>query len=244
MIDIVLTSYLRLRYTEQTIKYLRERTLSPFRLIVVDNGSDEATQDMLIAAKKMGYIDSLVLLKENYGIHAAKNIGLSLVHGHDFYVDTDNDIYVPKLSPDWLTNLYNIMSKHPDYGAIACQPQVFIGGIGHISEDDEVFETSHCGAVMRMMRVEAVKKAGGWEKVWDAKRNHEEHYICGLLRGQGLKVGYAKNLTCFHPFKGVDTDKWGYPSHMKPEEHGHHDVSIPDNVSDLTRYNNNTWREL
>jgi len=244
VISIVMTSYLRLNYTEQTIKYLRERTDTPFRLIVVDNGSDSSTQDMLIRGKKLGLIDDLVLLKENYGIHAAKNIGFSLVHGHDFYVDTDNDIFVPKLTPDWLTHLYSLMSRNPDYGAIACQPQTFIGGISRLSEGKGVFETSHCGAVMRMMRVDAVRKAGGWEKVWDAKRNHEEHYICGLLKGQGLKVGYANDIICFHPFHQEGTDKWGYPAHMTPEEHGHHDVHIPDSVADISRYNPFTWKEL
>lgn len=244
MISIVMTSYLRLRYTEQSIKYLRERTTSPFRLIVVDNGSDQPTQNALYNAKKAGFIDELVLLKDNYGIHAAKNIGLSLVHGHDFYVDTDNDIFVPHLSPDWLTRLYEIMCKHPDFGAIACQPQTFIGGIGKGWQDEEVFETGHVGAVMRMMRVDAVKKAGGWEKTWDAKRNHEEHYICGKLKEQGLRVGYAQDLICFHPFHSEGTDRWGYPAHMKPEDHGHRDVHIPESVGDINRYNPFTWKEL
>jgi GT2 family glycosyltransferase len=244
MIDIVLTSYLRLAYTEKAVRYLRQRTRSPFRLTVVDNGSDELTQKMLIMGQQSGDIDQLILLKNNYGIHAAKNIGLSTVHGFDYYVDTDNDIYVPDIEPDWITKLYTIMCRHPEYAAIACQPQVFIGGVPKISEDEEVFETSHCGAVMRMMKVEAVRSVGGWEKIWDAKRNHEERYICGELRKKGYKVGYAKDITCFHPFMSEGTDKWGYPQEMKPEEHGHNDVHIPETVGDINRYDQKNWREL
>ena len=47
MIDIIITSYFRKDFTKKCIESIREFTKTPYRLIVVDNGSDKETVDML-----------------------------------------------------------------------------------------------------------------------------------------------------------------------------------------------------
>jgi hypothetical protein len=52
-------------------------------------------------------------------------------------------------------------------------------------------------------------------------------------------------MKAFHLFAGEDTDDWGYPSSMKPEDHGHHPISPPVRVfGNINDYNNKTWEHL
>src|SRR5690348_15354303 len=126
-IDIVITTFDRKEFTRRMIDYIRERTKTPYRIIVVDNNSDDGTQEMLFNMKHNGIVSHLVLLEENYGIHMAKNYGLDLVRSTPYYIDTDNDLLPPKLDPDWIARLIELMDKNPEYGAISCQPQVLVG---------------------------------------------------------------------------------------------------------------------
>lgn len=216
-LDIFITAFKRPHMTMETIKYLKERTKYPFRLFMIHNGENE---EALIK-----YADDFFLVIDpsyNVGIHPAWNIALALAES-DYFITTDNDILVPDLEPDWLTQLVELMDSRPDYGAIALQPHKFIGLEPSVyPSDGEVISTPMVGACMRLMRRDAVWKAGGWEKWVRQSRNHEESTICGRLNAAGYKFGYASKMKAFHMFGDeVTTDSWGYPKEMKPEDHGH-----------------------
>lgn len=239
-IDIFITAFLRQFYTEKTISYLKERTQYPFRLFVINNGGND---EVLEQAGDVVFLQ--IKMMHNAGIHAAWNTALALAES-EYFITSDNDIFVPKLEPDWLTQLVKLMDERPDYGAISLHPHIFIGrGMLDVNDPEDVKEESHCGAVMRIMRTEAVRKAGGWEHVIRTSRNHEEHTICGKLREAGYKVGICTRLRAFHAFGNEGTDPWGYPKSMKPEDHGHREIWPPVNVyGDMTKYDNNTWIPL
>jgi len=224
-IDLTMVAYRRPRFTELAVTTLAERTRTPYRLTLVVNGWDEleeADQSLYLNWVKEGLVEHLVVLKHNYGIHAAKNAFLPLVRSQ-YFVDFDNDILVPELEPDWLAQLVELFERHPRYGAISLRPQVLVGTDLDFSQ--EIADFHWCGASGRIMRTEVVKAVGGWEKVWNAKRNHEERYICGKMKEEGnYKFGYASNIRCYHLF-GTD-DNWGYGD-LPPEEHGHRAVWPP-----------------
>lgn len=199
---------------------LKAHTTTPHRVIIVDNGSDQETRDILWDAKEQGLIDILILLDKNYGLEPAKNIALTFVRS-DVYVDSDNDILVaPPIGVDWLGTLCGLMDKDPKLVALACPPQVFIGAnkVEMFKDAPDVLEKDFVGGSMRLMRTEAVRAVGGWRSnpkdMTEANRG-EEHYICGKLREKGYKVGYARDVECFHLF---GEDEWGYP---KGVEHYH-----------------------
>jgi len=75
-----------------------------------------------------------------------------------------------------------------------------------------------CGAVARIMRTDVVKKVGGWDRRYDANRNHEEKTICSRIQSIGGKVGYAEKLVAYHDFG--DDNNWGYKE-IHPHKHGH-----------------------
>lgn len=224
MIDIVITSYFRPDFTLECLIKIMQNTKTPHRVIVVDNGSDQETQDMLWDAKESGLIQDLILLEENRGLEPAKNIGLSLVRS-DWYIDTDNDIYVPPIvdGKDWLERLLELKDRNQEFAAISCPPQVFIGANKEalFKDSPEVMEWDKCGGSMRLMNTKLVREVGGWRNnpkdMIEANRS-EEWYICGKLREKGYKVGYARDVEVFHPF-GTNGE-WGYEN----VPHYHRDI--------------------
>lgn len=216
-VDVWMISFQRRELTENAINYLATRTKYPYRLFVVDNNSTDGTDKFLDQAVKDGRVFLWIKISQNVGIHMAHNIGLGLVDS-DYCVSTDNDIYVPDLEPCWLTQLVKLMDTHPNFSAIACQPHVFLGRSDPEKTGEEVLEVGHCGAVMRIMRTEVIKRAGGWEHWFDRNRNHEEKTLCGRIQAIGGKVGYAANIRCYHDFG--DDNNWGYKE-IHPHEHGH-----------------------
>ena len=92
MIDIFLTAYLRPKFTEQTIIYLSERTKTPYRVTLIDNGGNEQWY------KDTNELDRLVKLRPNMGIHTAWNIAVALAT-EKYFITSDNDIYVLTYKP-------------------------------------------------------------------------------------------------------------------------------------------------
>lgn len=230
MIDIFITSYLRPEYTGETLRYLKERTNYPHRIFLIDNGGNEEHKDK---------VDYYIGMSKNVGIHTAWNMALSMA-ASEFFITSDNDIYVPALDPDWLSQLVRLFSDRPDFGAISLHPHVFIGINGEDPNDPEdVREAPMAGAVMRIMRTEAVRKVGGWDHVISAGRNHEERTICSRLHDAGYKVGRTTKIRAFHPFG----DNWGYPKEFTPEMQKHNPElnSYVNQFNNMEAYDKETW---
>ena len=230
MIDIFITAYERQKFTEQTIKYIKERTESVYKLWLLDNGGNSEFEKE---------VDEYIKFGTNVGIHAAWNTALKEAK-NKYFITSDNDIYVPDLEPDWLSQMIKFMDDRPDYGAISMHPHVFIGAAGiDPQEPQDVVERNMCGAVMRIMRTEAVKKAGGWEDKVEPGRNHEERTICSRLQTAGYKVGICSRIRAYHPFG----DNWGYPADFTPEMQGHN-PELAEYVKQFdqpTAYDPKTW---
>jgi len=237
-IDITMVTFQRLEYTKKAIQHIAERTRVPYRLIVVDNGSTDGTREWLAQSSHVGI---LVALDANCGIHYAKNIALSLVESEPFFIDTDNDILAPNLTPDWVAQLIGLMKDFPSYGAIACRPQVLVGERGDLFEGaDRVVCRPWVGASLRIMRTDAVRMVGGWRHEKIPGRDNEERWIADRLHQVGLSVGYARDVRCWHMFG----ENWGYPADMQPEEHGHRPIwPLPEHYDEI-ECDPDTWEPL
>jgi len=220
-IDVVITSYERWEFTKECLNKLHEHTTYPIRVIVIDNGSSPDTQTALAREKEDGRIDTLILLDKNYGLEPAKNLALNFVSS-EYHVDSDNDILVAPVfgGNDWLSKLLDLYDGGK-YIAVACRPQVFIGADQEAMFKDSppVLERDFVGGSMRLMNTQAVRDVGGWRsnpKDMNEANRGEEKYICGKLKAAGHKVGYARDVPCFHMF---GEDEWGYNG----VEHYHRD---------------------
>ena len=231
-VDIVMVSWKREDFTKRVLEAIKNNTIHPFRLTLVNNESTGWMSPI---------ITNSVNLKENWGLEPAKNIGMSFVKSK-YFISTDNDCLPmkPNEKGDWLSQLVELMDKNPEYGAISCRTQVMIG-TGNIfegHEDEDLLEFPHPGGSLRIMRTDLVKKIGGWRNDVGG-RGTEEKYISGKIHEAGFRTGFAVKVKCYHLF-GEGNHDWGYTG-MKPEEHYHNDVSHPvldnpDNAEELKEY--------
>lgn len=234
MTDILLVTWERPDITEKAIKTIQLNTKpGTYRLLVVDNGSQPQMRSWLYDLSLQGIIHALVLNDTNRGLEPARNQLLELAESR-YIVTTDSDCLPQRINSqtglDWLEELTQLMDNNPDYAAVACRTQVMIG-TGNIyegHENDEIVEFGHPGGSLRIMRTEAVREAGGWRDEVGG-RGTEERYICGRLRENGWKTGFAVNVKCLHLFgdRQKGTDRWGYPEDWLPAATGHSDIWHP-----------------
>lgn len=230
-----LISWNRPKMTELVVKAIHCNTQrGSFKLIVLDNGSNEKTVEMLQDLRDDGLIDELVPLKTNLGLEAARQLLLREFTNSKYFVCVDNDclpepISTPPLA-DWLERLVELMERHEDYSAIALRTQVMIGSgdpfAGH--EHEDVLDFPHPGGSFRLMRTGDVMAVGGW-RGGTKGRGQEERYICSKLRAEGWKTGFATKIQCLHLFgdRQQTKERWGYDESLRPEDTGHSDIFHP-----------------
>lgn len=243
-VDILLVSYHRPNFTFMTLESIIQRTTTPYRLIVVDNGSRPEQQDRLIEYQREGFIKVLCLLDRNWGLEYAKNTGLRFIESEPYFINTDNDLLIesPTGGTDWLAKMIKLMDDNPKFGAIAARPQIQLGLhniyqdevgadgeiIKHLTDDGRVAfyngGDGPCGGSYRIMRTDLVKKYR-WRDEWNDSRS-EEWRICGEMNREGYKCGFAKYVRCYHLFgKG----NWGYEKGI-PHYHAQRDFGDPQDV--------------
>lgn len=215
--DLVVVTYYRKELTDKCLAYLLTRTRTPYRLTVVDNGSQDGTVLFLLRLKELGVIHNLILLDRNYGLEYARNTALRHLHG-EYVVYFDNDLLVPLLEPDWLGQHLALSRSHPEFGCIALRPQILVGPSNDIWDtEEEVVENNHVGATFMMFKRELID-----EIRWDDKFTSRmaDWRLGDLLKEKGLKMGWTKDIFCNHIFG----KNWGYPEEV---EHFHREIWPP-----------------
>jgi glycosyltransferase involved in cell wall biosynthesis len=122
-ISCVIPVYNAERYVERSLRSVLEQSLPPHEVIVIDDGSSDATPDILA-----GYGDRLrVLRQKNAGPAAARNRGIEIAAGELIcFQDADDEWLPEKLSKQLallashpetdmcITHLRNIWAEHLD----------------------------------------------------------------------------------------------------------------------------------
>ena len=243
-IDIHLVSWQRPAMTELVIKTIHRNTKREnFRLVVLDNASDEATVEMLQTLHDNGLIDEFVPLKTNLGLEVARHFLLNEYTQGKYFVCVDNDCLPEPMKDgyDWLERLVELAEKNEEFAALALKTQVMIGsGDPFDGHQGEILDFPHPGGSYRLMRTGDVLAVGDWDRGMKG-RGQEERYICGKLRAEGWKTGFATQIKALHLFGSQQTDRWGYPPNWGPEESGHSDISHPaldqgDDYQEIEKY--------
>ena len=101
--NVTIPVFNRPRATRETILALRRTSQEiPFDITVVDNGSDPALVESLLALRERGVIDHLFLLPRNMGVACAANVGWGMVPA-PVYMKLDNDTAMRRTR--WLPGL-------------------------------------------------------------------------------------------------------------------------------------------
>lgn len=196
MTDIYITSFFRPEFTTETVRLIRERTEEgTFRLHIYDNGSDVETVTKLMGLYSENKIDSLMLDKRNTGCLYNKGVFHAMTESHTkYYVVSDNDVFPPKLTPDWLIQMINIMEKYPEIALLTPQlpPQAF--QMPYALNEDVVL-CAAVGNTFKVIRRDAFPFDQYAQKLGEYG---DDGLISELVHKSGKKVAFCRNIFCYH----------------------------------------------
>lgn len=204
-IDIYITSFFRIEMTLKTIDLLYERTQpGTFLIHVFDNGSDDLTKKELIRLLDTGRIESLHLDRRNTGCLYNKGIFYMMTESKSkYFCVTDNDVYPPKLEPDWLSRMITIMEKYPKLGMLApqlppqCLQQPFL-------VCDDIVKCMAVGNTLKIVRTEAFPVKNFQQSIGSYG---DDGIVASMMRDDGWEIAFCRDIFCFH---AGQCDKWGY----------------------------------
>jgi len=106
-ISVVIPTYNRIALVERAIDSVLRQSIKPFDIIVVDDGSDDGTSEMI--QKKYRSIN--LVQQQNSGVSAARNNGIKHAKGDWISLLDSDDEWTEKK----LENQANKLIKNPDY---------------------------------------------------------------------------------------------------------------------------------
>lgn len=111
-VSVVIPSYNHAAYIEQAIQTILSQTYRDLELIIVDDGSSDASPSIL---SKIHNEKVRVVFQQNQGAHAAINQGLSMARGQYLAILNSDDAYVPQR----IEKAIDIMEANPKIGLVS-----------------------------------------------------------------------------------------------------------------------------
>lgn len=126
--SIVIPSFNQRDLLRQCLESVQAFTPEPHEIIVVDNGSDDGTEDYL---KSLGRRIRYRRTEENLGFAGGVNLGLMMARGTTLLI-LNNDTVV---TAGWLGNLLNCLAQFPNAG--------LVGSVTNYISGEQLVETSY-----------------------------------------------------------------------------------------------------
>jgi hypothetical protein len=209
MLDIYMTSFFRKDMTQKAIDLLQERT-SPgsYQLHIFDNNSDRETRQYLYDLLDNGKIVSLHLDSRNTGCLYNKAVFHAMTESTSkYYMITDNDIFPPALTPDWLSQMIAIMDNHPELAFLTPQfPPVQLMSPLEVMPD--IVYCKAVGNAFKLVRRSALSYINYNQTIGSFG---DDGLLSELVRAKGWKVAFCRKIFVLH---AGQCNNWGY----KPEE--------------------------
>jgi GT2 family glycosyltransferase len=195
-ISVVVCSYNGSRTIGECCKGLSELDYPSFEVIVVDDGSRDATADI---AARYGF---RVICTENQGLSRARNAGLQAAGGEIVaYIDDD-----ARPDPHWLTYLAATFMRSayggvggpniapPGDGPIAACIENAPGNPTHILLSDR--EAEHIPGCNMAFRKDALEAIGGFDPQFRTAGDDVD--VCWRLQQQGWTLGFSPAAMVWH----------------------------------------------
>jgi glycosyltransferase involved in cell wall biosynthesis len=200
-VTVVVPTSGRAGYLEVTLDSLSsQRTATPHEVIVVDDGSVDATPAV---AERYGA--RAVRHGERRGLNAARNTGLREASG-ELIAFVDDDVYVP---PGWLEALVEGAERHPDADAFGGPIRARFEGHaprGCGREDPPIttldlgpadVEAEMVWGANFAVRRSAVERFGEFDESFDRGHGDEEEWLLAL-RSAGGRIVYLADAGLDH----------------------------------------------
>jgi glycosyltransferase involved in cell wall biosynthesis len=232
--EIIIPVWNELARTRRCLEAIREKTRTSYRLIVVDNGSEEETRRYLeTLASGPEWPGVLMRNDQNRGYIKAVNQGL-VNSSAPYLCLLNNDVVVTE---GWLARMVEFAESHPDAGLINCLqnndpgqsfPRDLEGyARSRVHGRGQWMELDHCTGGCLLMRREVVEKIGSldeaygegyWEDNDYSRRAQKAGFRCLRLLDTYVwhDVGASFKKTTSQESKGKNNEalyyqRWGKP---------------------------------
>jgi O-antigen biosynthesis protein len=197
MVSVVICAYNAERTMRRCLESLRKLDYPNFEVIIVDDGSRDATPQ--IAAE---FAEFRLIRQPNKGLSTARNVGLQAALG-EFIAYTDSDCVV---DPHWLTLMVRALldreldgcggpnyAPHEDGWVEACVA-ASPGAPSHVLIDDDRAE--HLAGCNMVFKKAALEDVGGFDSQFTAAGDDVD--ICWRLMEAGYLLGYCPSAFVWH----------------------------------------------
>lgn len=206
-VSVVVCAYNAADTLEDNLSSLERLTYPDYEVILVNDGSRDATAEIGRRHPGVRVIDI-----PNGGLSAARNVGLAEATGEIVaYTDADT-----RVDPDWLTYLVqpfltsdvvgsggpNVVpaDDSPMAQCIARAP----GGPTHVLLDDRIAE--HVPGCNMAFRRDALLAIGGFNPIY--LRAGDDVDVCWRLQARGWKIGFASSALVWHHHRSSIKAYW------------------------------------
>lgn len=182
--SVVVATYNQGQYLAEALDSLLKQDLEPsaFEIIVVDDGSDDRTPEVLAC-----YAERIIVHQQAHqGLVPACNAGLARARGR-FFARVDSD---DRVVPTWLSRMIAALEQtpqaccvHPSY--LQLEEDGRLGLLGR-PEKGGLFNLVACGV---LFRTDAVRRVGGFRPMY-----WEEYDLYMRLRAEGAFVHLPEPL--------------------------------------------------
>ena len=206
-VSVVVCAYNAASTIDECLASLGHLTYPHYEVIVVDDGSRDATARITSQHPHVRLIST-----PNGGLSRARNIGIAEASG-EIVAFTDADV---RVDPDWLTYLVQPMLTSDVVGAggpnvvpgddpwlaqcVARAP----GGPTHVMLDDRVAE--HVPGCNMAFRREALLAINGFDAIY--QRAGDDVDLCWRLQRRGWQIGFAPAALVWHRHRGTVRAYW------------------------------------
>lgn len=128
----VIPTYNRRERLRVALASVTSQSVPPEEIIVVDDGSDDDTQDYLTGLQNTcPDLPLVVLRQENQGPASARNAGIGIASGDYVAFLDDDDLWLPEK----LARQRHILARHPDIALLGCAADILSGPRGTLLQD-------------------------------------------------------------------------------------------------------------
>ena len=188
--DIVIPVWNMPEMTKECIDSIKDKSSYPFRLIIVDNGSDDGTARYLKGLESGGAV--IIRNDKNLGFAKAVNQGLALSKAPYVCVMNNDTI----AADGWLKEMVAVMDSHPDIGVLNPSSNT-LGQFSGGERSGSIQEMSTCRGFCMMIRRDVIEKIGFLDESFDIGFFEETDY-CKRAASIGYKMARAKAAYVYH----------------------------------------------
>ena len=204
-ISIVILTYNRRDRLIYQMNLLKKLTISSIEIVVVDNASDEAVDDLVAQDSRIIYVRN----DENLGA-VGRNRGIEVATG-DIIITLDDDVYgITDQHIDKLHQLFNC----PELGAVVFRVEEESTGkimnwchpYDQDSSGDKSFETNDISEGAVAFRANAIKQVGLYPEYFFM--SHEGPDLAFRMINKGWRLIYTPDIKVIHAYDQRNRPNW------------------------------------